>query len=181
MNANYISARLKNHYPTLYASSKGYVAHECILDLRQFKETCGVMAEDVAKRLIDYGFHAPTLSFPVANTLMVEPTESEDLAEIERFIAAMIAIRQEIAQVENGTWPQDNNPLKNAPHTAAQLLADGWNQNHAYGREVGAALSTGQSLAGGSLKYWSPVGRVDNVYGDRNLFCSCPPVSDFAE
>ena len=181
LSANYISTRLKDHYPTLYASANGHVAHECILDLRQFKETCGVMAEDVAKRLIDYGFHAPTLSFPVANTLMVEPTESEDLAEIERFIAAMIAIRQEIAQVENGTWPQDNNPLKNAPHTAAQLLADGWNQNHAYGREVGAALTTGQSLAGGSLKYWSPVGRVDNVYGDRNLFCSCPPVSDFAE
>jgi glycine dehydrogenase len=176
LSANYISTRLKDHYPTLYASANGHVAHECILDLRHFKESSGIMAEDVAKRLIDYGFHAPTLSFPVANTLMVEPTESEDLAEIERFIAAMIAIRQEIAQVENGTWPQDNNPLKNAPHTAQQLLADGWNQHHPYGREIGAALQKDQSLAGGSLKYWSPVGRVDNVYGDRNLFCTCPPL-----
>jgi glycine dehydrogenase len=176
LSANYISTRLKDHYPTLYASANGHVAHECILDLRHFKESSGIMAEDVAKRLIDYGFHAPTLSFPVANTLMVEPTESEDLAEIERFIAAMIAIRQEIAQVENGTWPQDNNPLKNAPHTAQQLLADGWNQHHPYGREIGAALQKGQTLAGGSLKYWSPVGRVDNVYGDRNLFCTCPPL-----
>jgi glycine dehydrogenase len=176
LSANYISTRLKDHYPTLYASSNGHVAHECILDLRHLKESSGVMAEDVAKRLIDYGFHAPTLSFPVANTLMVEPTESEDLAEIERFISAMIAIREEIAKVENGTWPQDNNPLKNAPHTAQQLLADGWNQAHPYSREVGAALQQGQRLAGGSLKYWSPVGRVDNVYGDRNLFCTCPPL-----
>jgi glycine dehydrogenase len=177
LSANYISTRLKDHYPTLYASANGHVAHECILDLRQFKESSGIMAEDVAKRLIDYGFHAPTLSFPVANTLMVEPTESEDLAEIDRFIDAMIAIRQEIAKVENGTWPREDNPLKNAPHTAAQLLADGWNQNHAYGREVGAALQQGGlAAAGGSLKYWSPVGRVDNVYGDRNLFCTCPPL-----
>ena len=181
LSANYISTRLKDHYPTLYACANGHVAHECILDLRHFKDSCGIMAEDVAKRLIDYGFHAPTLSFPVANTLMVEPTESEDLAEIDRFINAMIAIRAEIAQVENGTWPREDNPLKNAPHTAAQLLAESWNQSHAYGREIGAALPQGQALAGGSLKYWPPVGRVDNVYGDRNLFCSCPPLSDFAE
>ena len=176
LSANYISTRLKDHYPTLYACANGHVAHECILDLRHFKDSCGIMAEDVAKRLIDYGFHAPTLSFPVANTLMVEPTESEDLAEIDRFINAMIAIRAEIAQVENGTWPREDNPLKNAPHTAAQLLAESWNQSHAYGREIGAALPQGQALAGGSLKYWPPVGRVDNVYGDRNLFCSCPPL-----
>jgi len=172
LSANYISARLKDHYPTLYASANGHVAHECILDLRQLKETSGVMAEDVAKRLIDYGFHAPTLSFPVANTLMVEPTESEDLAEIERFIAAMIAIREEIRQVENGTWPQDDNPLKNAPHTAEALLAQDW--SHPYPRE--AAAYPVASLHG--AKYWAPVGRVDNVYGDRNLFCSCVPVSE---
>ena len=177
LSANYISRRLQDHFPSLYACENGHVAHECILDLRHFKDSCGIMAEDVAKRLIDYGFHAPTLSFPVANTLMVEPTESEDLAELDRFIDAMIAIRAEIAKVEDGIWPRDDNPLKNAPHTAAQLLADGWNQNHAYSREVAAALQQGQSLAGGSLKYWSPVGRVDNVYGDRNLFCTCPPLS----
>jgi glycine dehydrogenase len=174
LSANYISARLKDHYPTLYASANGHVAHECILDLRQLKETSGVMAEDVAKRLIDYGFHAPTLSFPVANTLMVEPTESETLAEIDRFIDAMIAIRAEIRQVENGTWPQDDNPLKNAPHTAPSLLEGDW--AHPYTRE--AAAYPVASLRG--AKYWSPVGRVDNVYGDRNLFCSCVPVSELA-
>ncbi len=174
LSANYISARLKDHYPTLYASGNGHVAHECILDLRQLKETSGVMAEDVAKRLIDYGFHAPTLSFPVANTLMVEPTESEDLAEIERFIAAMIAIREEIRQVENGTWPQDDNPLKNAPHTAKTLLAADW--AHPYPRDVAAYPVA--SLR--KTKYWAPVGRVDNVYGDRNLFCSCVPVDELA-
>ncbi len=174
LSANYISARLKDHYPTLYASSNGHVAHECILDLRQLKETSGVMAEDVAKRLIDYGFHAPTLSFPVANTLMVEPTESETLFEIDRFIDAMIAIREEIRQVETGAWPQDNNPLKNAPHTAESLLASEWARP--YTREAAAY----PVAALRSNKYWSPVGRVDNVYGDRNLFCSCVPVSDLA-
>ena len=173
LSANYISVRLKDHYPTLYASANGHVAHECILDLRQFKETSGVMAEDVAKRLIDYGFHAPTLSFPVANTLMVEPTESEDLQELDRFIDAMIAIREEIRQIENGTWPQDDNPLKNAPHTADSLLAGDWSRP--YSRQAAAypLASLRQN------KYWAPVGRVDNVYGDRNLFCSCLPTSDF--
>ncbi len=174
LSANYISARLKDHYPTLYASSNGHVAHECILDLRQLKETSGVMAEDVAKRLIDYGFHAPTLSFPVANTLMVEPTESETLFEIDRFIDAMIAIREEIRQVETGAWPQDNNPLKNAPHTAESLLGAEWARP--YTREAAAYPVAALRQA----KYWSPVGRVDNVYGDRNLFCSCVPVSDLA-
>ncbi|HNN34232.1 MAG TPA: aminomethyl-transferring glycine dehydrogenase [Ottowia sp.] len=175
LNANYISRRLAGHYPTLYASANGHVAHECILDLRGFKDSSGVMAEDVAKRLADYGFHAPTLSFPVANTLMVEPTESENLAELDRFIDAMIAIRAEIACVERGQWPQNDNPLKNAPHTAASLLQGDW--SHPYPREVGAALA---EQAPGSVKYWPPVGRVDNVHGDRNLFCSCIPVEDLA-
>jgi glycine dehydrogenase len=166
LSANYISTRLKDHYPTLYASADGYVAHECILDLRPLKETTGgangISAEDVAKRLIDYGFHAPTLSFPVAGTLMVEPTESETLYELDRFINAMIAIRAEIAKVEqgveNGGWPQDNNPLK-----------------HPYSRETGAYPLAKLK----QNKYWAPVGRVDNVYGDRNLFCSCVPVGDY--
>ncbi|NQW94177.1 MAG: aminomethyl-transferring glycine dehydrogenase [Polaromonas sp.] len=174
LSANYISKRLKDHFPTLYASDAGYVAHECILDLRPLKDTSGVSAEDVAKRLMDYGFHAPTLSFPVAGTLMVEPTESEDLKEIDRFINAMIAIRKEIAQIENGVWPQDNNPLKHAPHTSASVIAADWNRP--YSREVAAfpiaALKTS--------KYWPTTGRVDNVYGDRNLMCSCVPVSDYA-
>jgi glycine dehydrogenase len=171
LSANYISARLKDHYPTLYASANGHVAHECILDLRPLKQASGVTAEDVAKRLIDYGFHAPTLSFPVAGTLMVEPTESETLDELDRFIGAMIAIREEIRRIERGEWPQDDNPLKHAPHTAASLLGAEW--NHAYPREVGAAVLDERRHA----KYWPPVGRVDNVYGDRNLFCSCMPVS----
>jgi len=174
LSANYISSRLKDHYPTLYASENGHVAHECILDLRPLKETSGVSAEDVAKRLMDYGFHAPTLSFPVPGTLMVEPTESETLAELDRFIDAMIAIRDEIRKIEAGQWPQDNNPLKHAPHTAASLLGADWDRP--YSRETGgfplASLKQG--------KYWPPVGRVDNVYGDRNLFCSCVPVSDYA-
>jgi glycine dehydrogenase len=172
LSANYISKRLAPHYPTLYASANGHVAHECILDLRQLKDTSGVMAEDVAKRLMDHGFHAPTLSFPVANTLMVEPTESETLEELDRFIDAMIAIREEIRLVENGTWPQDDNPLKNAPHTAASLMKADW--PHPYSREDGAASRSTRAHA----KYWPPVGRVDNVYGDRNLFCSCIPLSE---
>ncbi|MDD0840892.1 aminomethyl-transferring glycine dehydrogenase [Curvibacter sp. HBC61] len=174
LSANYISARLQDHYPTLYASANGHVAHECILDLRPLKERSGVSAEDVAKRLIDYGFHAPTLSFPVPGTLMVEPTESETRDELDRFIDAMIAIREEIRQIEAGTWPQDDNPLKNAPHTAASLMAADW--AHPYSREVAAYPV--RSLR--QTKYWSPVGRVDNVWGDRNLFCSCVPVSDYA-
>jgi len=172
LGANYISARLKDHYPTLYASANGHVAHECILDLRGFKDSSGVTAEDVAKRLADYGFHAPTLSFPVAGTLMVEPTESEPLAELDRFITAMIAIREEIRRIERGQWPQGDNPLKNAPHTAAALLAADW--PHPYPREAAAALP---HVPPGSVKYWPPVGRVDNVHGDRNLICSWPPVA----
>ena len=178
LSANYISARLRDHYPTLYASANGHVAHECILDLRPLKETSGgaqgISAEDVAKRLMDYGFHAPTLSFPVPGTLMVEPTESETLEELNRFIKAMIAIREEIAKVERGEWPQDNNPLKHAPHTAASLMGVDWDRP--YSREVGGfPLVTLKNV-----KYWPPVGRVDNVYGDRNLFCACVPVSAWA-
>jgi glycine dehydrogenase len=178
--ANYVAARLSEHYDIHYSSEVaglkgGGVAHECILDLRPLKETSGISAEDVAKRLIDYGFHAPTLSFPVAGTLMVEPTESEPLVELDRFCDAMIAIREEIRRVEKGEWPQDDNPLKNAPHTAVSLLADEWKRP--YSREVAAypvpALKHN--------KYWSPVARVDNVYGDRNLFCSCIPMSEFAD
>jgi len=174
LSANYISSRLKDHYPTLYASENGHVAHECILDLRPLKDTSGVSAEDVAKRLMDYGFHAPTLSFPVPGTLMVEPTESETLAELDRFIDAMIAIRDEIRKVEAGQWPQDNNPLKHAPHTAASLLGAEWDRP--YSRETGGFPLASLKQA----KYWPPVGRVDNVYGDRNLFCSCVPVTDYA-
>ncbi len=179
LNANYVAARLADHYDIHFSSGKsevkgGGVAHECILDLRPLKDSTGVSAEDVAKRLIDYGFHAPTLSFPVAGTLMVEPTESESLAELDRFCDAMIAIREEIRRVEQGQWPQDDNPLKHAPHTAASLLKADW--GHAYDRELAAYPVA--SLR--RQKYWSPVGRVDNVHGDRHLFCSCVPLSELA-
>ncbi|MBU3898835.1 MAG: aminomethyl-transferring glycine dehydrogenase [Gammaproteobacteria bacterium] len=179
LSANYISVRLKDHYPTLYTSvseggKPGRVAHECILDLSPLKESSGgvhgVTAEDVTKRLMDYGFHAPTLSFPVPGTLMVEPTESETLGELDRFINAMIAIRGEIAKVEQGVWPQGNNPLSHAPHTAASLLGEAWDRP--YSRELAAFPVPGLKQS----KYWVPVGRIDNVYGDRNLFCSCVPV-----
>jgi glycine dehydrogenase len=173
--ANYVSVRLRDHFPTLYCGTNGRVAHECILDLRPLKETSGVTAEDVAKRLIDYGFHAPTLSFPVPGTLMVEPTESEPLAELDRFVEALIAIRGEIARIEAGEWSQDDNPLKNAPHTAAATAATEW--SHPYSRETAVFPVAALRRA----KYWPPVGRVDNVHGDRNLFCSCVPVSAWAE
>ena len=171
LSANYIRHHLQVHYPTLYTDAQGLVAHECILDLRRFKESRGVSAEDVAKRLIDYGFHAPTLSFPVANTLMVEPTESEPLAEIERFIAAMVAIREEIRCIETGQWPADDHPLKHAPHTVATVLQEHW--PHTYPRSVAAARPASDKT------YWSPVGRIDNVQGDRHLVCSCPPTATY--
>ena len=176
--ANYVAARLADHYEIHFSGrvpglKGGGVAHECILDLRPLQKTSGVTAEDVAKRLVDYGFHAPTLSFPVAGTLMVEPTESEPLPELDRFCDAMIAIRAEIARVERGEWPQDDNPLKHAPHTAASLIGGEW--THPYTREQAAYPVPGLERR----KYWPPVGRVDNVHGDRNLFCSCVPMSAY--
>lgn len=172
--ANYIAVRLKDHYPVLYTGEDGLVAHECILDLRPLREETGVTVDDVAKRLIDYGFHAPTMSFPVAGTLMVEPTESEDLAEIERFIEAMIAIRAEAGAVAAGDWPADDNPLVNAPHTAEAVVSATW--EHPYSREL--AVYPVHSLV--RTKYWPPVRRIDQAYGDRNLVCACPPVEAFA-
>lgn len=169
LNANYIAARLRDYYPILYSGRGGWVAHECIIDLRPFKDSAGIQVEDVAKRLVDYGFHAPTMSFPVPGTLMIEPTESEGLTELDRFIDAMIAIRAEIARIESGELDAENNMLKNAPHTAQMLLSDAWSAP--YSREQAAyPLATLRQS-----KYWSPVARVDNVYGDRNLFCACPP------
>ncbi|WP_119154714.1 aminomethyl-transferring glycine dehydrogenase [Caldimonas tepidiphila] len=180
LSANYVAARLAGHYPVLYSGhieglKGGGVAHECILDLRPLKDATGISAEDVAKRLIDYGFHAPTLSFPVPGTLMVEPTESESLTELDRFCDAMIAIREEIAKVEAGTWPREDNPLKNAPHTAMWLTKAEW--PHAYSREEAAYPVASLKRN----KYWVPVGRVDNVWGDRNLSCACPPMSAYEE
>ena len=175
LNANYIAARLRDHYPVLYSGRNGRVAHECILDLRPLKETSGVTAEDIAKRLVDYGFHAPTMSFPVAGTLMVEPTESEGLAELDRFIGAMIAIRGEIAAIESGERDRSDNVLKNAPHTAQMLLADEW--HHDYTRAQAAYPLPHLRDA----KYWPPVARVDNAYGDRNLVCACPSIESYAQ
>ena len=180
LSANYVAARLADHYDIHYSSEiagikGGGVAHECILDLRPLKDSSGVSAEDVAKRLIDYGFHAPTLSFPVAGTLMVEPTESEPRIELDRFCDAMIAIREEIRRIEQGQWPHDDNPLRNAPHPAQALLKADW--PHPYSREEAAFPVPSLRRA----KYWVPVGRVDNVYGDRNLFCSCVPMSAYGD
>jgi glycine dehydrogenase len=173
LSANYVASRLHQHFPVLYTGRNGLVAHECILDLRPLTSQTGITAEDVAKRLIDYGFHAPTMSFPVAGTLMVEPTESEDAAELDRFCAAMIAIRREIARVASGELDDLDNPLKNAPHTAAMLIAGDW--KHGYERAEAAYP------AGGDLrsKYWPPVRRIDQAYGDRNLMCACPPPEAF--
>jgi glycine dehydrogenase len=170
LSANYVARRLAPHYPVLYAGGGGWVAHEAILDLRPLKESSGITAEDVAKRLIDYGFHAPTMSFPVPGTLMIEPTESEPKAELDRFVAAMIAIREEIRAVEAGRMDREDNPLKHAPHTAAAVCADQW--PHRYPRSLAAYPLPGVR----AHKYWPPVGRADNAYGDRNLFCTCIPV-----
>ncbi|MGI9025090.1 MAG: aminomethyl-transferring glycine dehydrogenase, partial [Burkholderiaceae bacterium] len=172
--ANYITRKLDAHFPVLYRGDHGLVAHECILDLRPIKEASGITADDVAKRLMDYGFHAPTMSFPVAGTLMVEPTESEPLVELDRFIAAMVSIREEIRAIEEGRMDRDDNPLHNAPHTAESLLAEAW--THPYSRE--AAAYPQKYLR--ANKYWPPVGRADHVYGDRNLFCGCIPTEDYA-
>ncbi|WP_075736377.1 aminomethyl-transferring glycine dehydrogenase [Streptomyces acidiscabies] len=172
LSANYIAKRLEPHYPVLYTGPGGLVAHECIIDLRPLTKATGVSVDDVAKRLIDYGFHAPTMSFPVAGTLMIEPTESEDLAELDRFCAAMIAIRGEIEKVGAGEWGVDDNPLRNAPHTAAALSGE-W--AHSYTREE--AVFPGEGAV--SEKYWPPVRRIDQAYGDRNLVCSCPPLESY--
>jgi glycine dehydrogenase len=174
LSANYIAKRLEPHYPVLYTGPGGLVAHECIIDLRPLTKATGVSVDDVAKRLIDYGFHAPTMSFPVAGTLMIEPTESEDLTELDRFCEAMIAIRAEIEKVGSGEWPADDNPLRGAPHTAAAL---GGEWEHAYGREE-AVFPGGVSAAD---KYWPPVRRIDQAYGDRNLVCSCPPLDAYQD
>jgi glycine dehydrogenase len=172
LGANYVAKRLEPHYPVLYTGPGGLVAHECIIDLRALTKETGVTVDDVAKRLIDYGFHAPTMSFPVAGTLMIEPTESEDLAELDRFCEAMIAIRREIDQVGTGEWAKDDNPLRNSPHTAGMI---GGNWDHPYSREV-AVFPAGLVAAD---KYWPPVRRIDGAFGDRNLVCSCPPVEEY--
>ena len=173
LSANYLATRLGPHYPVLYTGENGRVAHECILDLRGLKLTSGVEVVDVAKRLMDYGFHAPTVSFPVVGTLMVEPTESESKAELDRFVEAMVAIREEIATVERGEWSRTDNPLKNAPHTAGALTSETW--AHPYSREVAAFPTRHQS----GYKFWPPIRRVNDVYGDKNVVCSCPPIEDY--
>ena len=175
LNANYIAARLRDAYPILYTGSEGFVAHECIIDTRVLRDTCGITVDDIAKRLIDFGFHAPTMSFPVAGTLMIEPTESEGKTELDRFCHAMLAIAQEAQRVRSGEWPADDNPLVNAPHTCEDVTADTW--THPYKRSE-AAFPEGWQRAS---KYWSPVGRIDGAYGDRNIMCSCPPIEDLAE
>jgi len=172
LSANYMAERLSSVYPILYRGENGRVAHECIIDTRPLKDDMGIAVDDIAKRLMDYGFHAPTMSFPVPGTLMIEPTESEPLAELDRFCDAMLAIHAEAIKVKDGTWPADNNPLVNAPHTAKSVIADKW--SHAYTREQGA-YPTGHTEG----KYWPAVSRIDNVYGDKHLVCSCPPLSDY--
>ena len=172
LNANYVAKRLDAHFPVLFKGKRGLVAHECIVDLRQFK-IAGIEVEDAAKRLIDYGFHAPTVSFPVAGTMMIEPTESEAKPELDRFCDAMISIRQEIEAVVNGQIDRQNNPLKNAPHTATQIGSEKWDRP--YSREQGAFPAPWTR----NFKFWPHVARIDNVYGDRNLFCSCVPLDQF--
>ena len=174
LSANYIAARLRDHYPVLYRGMNGMVAHECILDCRGFQQGGGVLVEDIAKRLQDYGFHAPTMSWPVTGTLMVEPTESEPKDEIDRFISAMAQIREEIRAIEQGRADKQDNVLKNAPHTAIEVMSDSW--SHAYSREQAAFPLPFVRAA----KYWPPVKRVDNVYGDRNLVCTCAPLEEYA-
>jgi glycine dehydrogenase len=173
LNANYMAKRLDPHFPVLYKGNAGLVAHECIIDLRHLKAKAGIEVEDVAKRLMDYGFHAPTVSWPVAGTLMIEPTESEALEELDRFCDAMIAIRQEIKEIEEGRADRENNLLKNAPHTAASLLKSEWDLP--YSREQAAFPAPWLK----NTKFWPSVGRVDSAYGDRNLVCTCGPLEDY--
>jgi glycine dehydrogenase len=173
LSANYIAKKLAPHYPVLYTGKHGFVAHECIIDLRPLKETSGVEVEDVAKRLMDYGFHAPTISFPVPGTMMIEPTESEAKPELDRFIEAMVKIREEIREIETGKADRKNNLLKNAPHTAEMATADAW--DHPYGRT--RAVYPAEWIK--ESKFWPAVARVDNVYGERNLVCACPPIDSY--
>lgn len=173
LNANYVAARLDPHFPLLFKGAQGRVAHECIIDPRPLKETTGVTVDDIAKRLIDYGFHAPTMSFPVAGTLMIEPTESESKAELDRFCDAMIAIRAEIREIEEGRADRDRNPLKGAPHTVIDLAEPNWNRPYS---RMQACFPVSTLLRD---KYWCPVNRIDNVYGDRHLVCSCPPTEAY--
>jgi len=175
LSANYIAQKLSSHYKILYTGKNGLIAHECILDIRPLKELCGVEVDDIAKRLIDYGFHAPTMSFPVPGTLMIEPTESESLIELDRFIEAMVSIRNEINQVVEGTYSIEDSPLRNAPHCAEKLTSDNWQQKYS------RSLAAYPVELKGRNKYWPPIGRVDNVYGDKNLMCSCPSMSDYQE
>jgi glycine dehydrogenase len=175
LNANYMKARLEDHYPILYKGKNGHVAHEMILDCRAFKQSAGIEATDIAKRLIDYGFHAPTVAFPVAGTLMVEPTESESKAELDRFVDAMIAIRQEIKALEDGLADKHDNVLMNAPHTAEEVMADIW--SHPYSRKEAAYPASWVA----DNKFWPFVKRVDNAYGDRNLICTCPDISEYEQ
>ena len=175
LNANYIAYKLKDHFPILYKGKNGNVAHECIIDIRKIKSETGITEEDIAKRLIDFGFHAPTMSWPVPGTIMIEPTESESLSEINRFCEAFIKIKEEINKVKNGEFDKIDNPLKNAPHTHVELVANEW--KHKYDRETAAYPSAILK----SYKYWPPVARVDNVYGDKNLVCSCPSMDEYKE
>jgi glycine dehydrogenase len=173
LNANYVASRLQDHYQILYTGAQGRIAHECILDVRDIKDDIGISVDDIAKRLIDFGFHAPTMSFPVAGTLMIEPTESESKAELDRFCDAMIAIKHEIDQVAGGQFELDDNPLVGAPHTAAVVSADSWTRKYSRSQAAYPLASLREN------KYWPPVGRLDHVFGDRNLVCSCPSISDY--
>ena len=175
LNANYLRSRLEGHYDVLYKGNRGEVAHEMILDCRPFKASAGIEVTDIAKRLIDFGFHAPTVSWPVAGTLMIEPTESEPLEELERFCEAMLAIREEIRAIEEGRWSREDNPLVMAPHTAGELTASAWLHN--YSREEAAYPVS----ASRDRKFWPAVARVDNAHGDRNLVCTCPSVELYSE
>jgi glycine dehydrogenase len=180
--ANYVARRLSGSFPVLYTGDNGLVAHECIIDLRELTRQTGISVDDVAKRLVDYGFHAPTMSFPVSGTLMIEPTESESKAELDRFCDAMIAIRREMDQVAAGEWPGDDNPLHNAPHPISRIIAGEW--VHPYSRELAsfpAGVRTGPIGSGGRDKYWPAVARIDQAFGDRNLVCTCPPMTAYEE
>jgi len=175
LSANYLAKKLSAHFPVLYTGPQGYVAHECIIDIRQIEADTGITSEDIAKRLIDYGFHAPTMSFPVAGTLMIEPTESESKYELDRFLDAMVAIRDEIDNVASGAVATDDSVLHNSPYPAEDVTVDDW--NHDFSRENAAYPVAGLR----QWKYWVPVSRIDNAHGDRNVFCACPPIEEYAE